>query len=47
MIPKIQSCVDGIKSGIREVSIIDGTAEHSILREMSSETGIGTLIRGE
>lgn len=47
MIPKIQSCVDGINSGIREVSIIDGTAEHSILSELSSETGIGTLIRGE
>lgn len=47
MIPKIQSCVEGISSGIKEVSIIDGTAEHSVLRELSSETGIGTLIRGE
>ncbi|HWQ80247.1 MAG TPA: acetylglutamate kinase [Anaerovoracaceae bacterium] len=47
MIPKIQSCVDGIKSGVREVSIIDGRTEHSILRELSSETGIGTRIYGE
>ena len=44
MIPKIQCCVDGIKSGIREVSIIDGRTEHAILSELSSETGIGTLI---
>lgn len=47
MLPKIQSCVDGIKSGVREVSIIDGRAEHSILSELSSETGIGTRIYGE
>lgn len=44
MIPKIQSCVDGIKSGIREAVIIDGRIEHSILIELFSDEGIGTLI---
>ena len=44
MIPKIQSCVDGIKSGIREAVIIDGRIEHSILIELFSDEGIGTLL---
>ena len=44
MIPKIQSCVDGIKSGIEEAVIIDGRIEHSILIELFSDEGIGTLI---
>lgn len=44
MIPKIQSCVDGIKSGIKEAVIIDGRIEHSILIELFSDEGIGTLL---
>lgn len=44
MIPKIQSCIDGIKNGVREVSIIDGRVEHSILIELLSEEKIGTRI---
>lgn len=44
MIPKIQSCLDGIKSGMKEAVIIDGRIEHSILIELLSDEGIGTLI---
>jgi acetylglutamate kinase len=44
MIPKIQSCVDGINSGIKEAAIIDGRVEHSILIELLSDEGIGTLL---
>ncbi len=44
MIPKIQSCVDGIKNGIKEAVIIDGRIEHSILLELFSDEGIGTLL---
>ena len=43
MIPKIQSCVDGIKNGIKEAVIIDGRIKHSILIELLSDKGIGTL----
>lgn len=46
MIPKMQSCADGIKNGIREVSIIDGRVEHSVLIRLLSGEAIGTLIRG-
>lgn len=44
MIPKIQSCADGIRSGIKEAVIIDGRIEHSILIELFSDEGIGTLL---
>lgn len=44
MIPKIQSCVNGIKSGIKEAVIIDGRIEHAILIELFSDAGIGTLL---
>lgn len=44
MIPKIQSCVDGIRNGIGEAAIIDGRVEHSILIQLFSDEGIGTLI---
>ena len=47
MIPKIQSCVDGINSGIKEAVIIDGRIEHSILIEIFSDEGIGTLLYKE
>jgi acetylglutamate kinase len=44
MIPKIQSCVDGIKDGIKEVAIIDGRVEHAVLAELLSGESMGTLI---
>jgi acetylglutamate kinase len=44
MIPKIQSCADGIKNGIRESVIIDGRIQHSILIELFSDKRIGTLL---
>lgn len=44
MIPKIQSCVDGIKDGIKEVAIIDGRVEHAVLAELLSGEAVGTLI---
>lgn len=47
MIPKIQSCVDAIKSGVGEISIIDGRVEHSILIELFSDEEIGTSIYKE
>lgn len=42
MIPKIQSCIDGIRGGVGEASIIDGRIEHSVLLELLSNEGIGT-----
>ena len=45
MIPKIQNCIDAVENGVRGVVIIDGRKTHSILYEIFSDKGAGTLIR--
>ena len=43
MIPKIECCKEGIRRGVGKVFIIDGRIEHSILVEILSDKGIGTM----
>ena len=45
MIPKINTCIDAVNNGVRGVVIIDGRKPHSILSELFSDKGAGTLIR--
>ena len=45
MIPKIKTCIDAVNNGVRGVVIIDGRSPHSILFELFSDQGAGTLIR--
>jgi len=45
MIPKVKTCIDAINNGVRAVVIIDGRRPHSILFELFSDEGAGTLIR--
>ena len=45
MIPKINTCLDAINNGVSAVGIIDGRKKHSILFEIFSDRGSGTLIR--
>ena len=45
MIPKIQNCVDAVENGVKGVVILDGRKPHSILHEIFSDKGSGTLIR--
>ena len=45
MIPKIKTCIDAVNNGVRGVVIIDGRRPHSILFELFSDQGAGTLIR--
>jgi acetylglutamate kinase len=45
MIPKIDNCLDVAKNGVKAVCIIDGRKNHSILFELLSDKGSGTLIR--
>ena len=45
MIPKINTCLDSVKNGVRGVVIMDGRKPHSILNEIFSDKGAGTLIR--
>ena len=45
MIPKINTCLDAIHNGVTAVAIIDGRKKHSVLFEIFSDKGSGTLIR--
>jgi acetylglutamate kinase len=45
MIPKIQCCVDALEKGAHRAHNLDGRIPHSILTEMLSHEGIGTMIR--
>jgi len=45
MIPKIRTCIKAVNDGVRGVVIIDGRRSHSILFELFSDKGAGTLIR--
>ena len=45
MIPKINTCLDAVMNGVTAVGIIDGRKKHSILFELFSDKGAGTLIR--
>lgn len=45
MIPKVKSCVSALDNGVKKAVMIDGRIEHSILIEMFSDEGIGTLFK--
>ena len=47
MIPKMQCCVDAICGGVERVHILDGRIPHSILVELLSDEGIGTMMKQE
>ncbi len=44
MIPKMECCVESVRSGVKSAVILDGRIEHSILIELLSDEGIGTML---
>ena len=44
MIPKVMSCMDALHSGVSRTHILNGTKAHSILVEIFTDKGIGTMI---
>jgi len=44
MIPKVECCVAGIEAGVPNVHILDGRVQHSLILEIFTKKGIGTLI---
>ena len=44
MLPKIESCCDAIRQGVRKVHLVDGRMEHSLLLEIFTRQGVGTEI---
>ena len=46
MIPKVECCVDAIRMGVHKVIIMDGRVPHSILMEILTDEGAGTMVKG-
>lgn len=47
MIPKVDCCVEGLRAGVKNVHILDGRVEHSMLLEMFTKSGVGTMFGKE
>jgi len=45
MLPKVQSCIDAVRSGVRRAHIINGTVHHALLLELYTDQGVGTMVR--
>jgi len=47
MIPKVKACVDALENGAERTHILNGTRKHSVLIEIFTDRGIGTMITGK
>ena len=47
MIPKVECCIEAIREGVKNVVIMDGRVPHSILMELLTDEGAGTMVTGE
>ncbi|MGH7052111.1 MAG: acetylglutamate kinase [Acetobacteraceae bacterium] len=45
MLPKIETCINAVKRGVKAVTIMDGRVPHACLLELFTEGGVGTIIR--
>ncbi|MFZ3072921.1 MAG: acetylglutamate kinase [Thermodesulfobacteriota bacterium] len=46
MVPKLLCCVESVKNGVSSAHIVDGRVEHSVLLEVFTDAGVGTVITG-
>ena len=47
MIPKVDCCIEALRRGVKNVTIMDGRVPHSILMELLTDEGAGTMVKGE
>ena len=47
MIPKLKACADAVDQGVNYAHIIDGRVHHSLLIELLTDHGVGTMVRKE
>jgi len=45
MIPKVDCCIEAIREGVQNVTIMDGRVSHSILMDLLTDEGAGTMVR--
>ena len=47
MIPKLRSCIEALRDGVRRAHILDGRIPHALLLEFFTREGIGTMIEAK
>jgi acetylglutamate kinase len=47
MLPKLKSCINAVEQGVKAAHIVDGRLEHAVLLEIFTDSGVGTLLKGE
>ena len=47
MLPKVRCALDAVNGGVATSQIIDGRIKHSVLLELLTDSGVGTLINGD
>jgi len=45
MLPKVEGCINAIRSGVKRTHILNGTIPHPIILEIFTDSGIGTMVR--
>ena len=45
MIPKLKNCLEAVQNDVKRVHILDGRLEHSLLIEIFTKKGVGTMIK--
>jgi acetylglutamate kinase len=44
MIPKMEACLRAVRGGVRHAHVLDGRRPHSVLLEIFTDSGIGTMV---
>ena len=47
MIPKMEACLDAVRGGVRQATVLDGRVAHSLLLEIFTDEGVGTLVHAD
>jgi acetylglutamate kinase len=47
MVPKMQACLQAVRGGVPQAHVIDGRTPHSILLEIFTQSGFGTMVLPE
>ena len=47
MVPKMEACLRAVRGGVPQAHVIDGRLEHSVLLEVFTSSGVGTMVMGE
>ena len=44
MVPKMEACLRAVRGGVRQAHVLDGRVEHALLREIFTDSGVGTMV---